>query len=748
MRKARSALVLEDVELGEPDPVFKTRGGASATRGAAANGQAEQGNGAAGPSSSRADRAERVERATERAAERAAERAERAERQRVHEAEAMEGVALTGGAAASSSSSSGALPKYRSGNRDLIMGAIYKYTIWVLAVGPWKLIKGCSWVLNRWQRFVYPLSYALFYAGDAMDRSMPTVRAVIVWFWNTTSLALHFVDVILIFGVINILSNNGNGWVGLVMGMLYFVSHYLMAVIMYMENDRPLDCPVYTGLDLLNFLRRQLDVVFFDIQLLASVLHSNIMIEGMTQMMLQGYEEARVCLHMIMNSLPAAIILGVLYDAIYALKDQFENIIDNKSKINIIYAAFVFAVLNVVDKFIRMSLADPWLHPLNEDGYPLLYMRSNAARLPRAMVLDFVFRCNVQLAEAEDKLTLRPLYDKYVVNVRGKPKQLADGHKMYLLRKALRTFNKGTVRFNRAEQLARKVDQHILRDQVLQETRTVRALDMSNIRPGPHLSRMLEEVLAETNGFDVLSLADNRLDDDGVGHIVEGLRHNVYGLQIRDLDLSNNDVVVKGAEAVATYIMQFKCVENLNLNNNVNLGPVGIKAIASVLNEDSVLASLDLSFCDVGGDGAAALGAMLKGNKGLRRLLLASSRLGTSGVDSICKGIAKNTVLRELDLSKSGCDDKGAAHLAAALQQNNTLERLHVGNNRITDVGAKALADALQANTGLHFVDLGGCPMDKSWKKLLHNIMKGQSGGAMGAIGGGGLGGSRGVFDG
>ncbi len=48
--------------------------------------------------------------------------------------------------------------------------------------------------------------------------------------------------------------------------------------------------------------------------------------------------------------------------------------------------------LEPAGRFIRMSLADPWLHPLNEDGYPLLYMRSNAARLPRAMVLDFVFR--------------------------------------------------------------------------------------------------------------------------------------------------------------------------------------------------------------------------------------------------------------------------------------------------------------------------------------------------------------------
>ncbi len=65
----------------------------------------------------------------------------------------------------------------------------------------------------------------------------------------------------------------------------------------------------------------QVDVLFYDIQLLASVIHSNIMIEGTTQMMLQGYEEARVAVHMVMNSLPTAIILGVLYDAIFALKD-------------------------------------------------------------------------------------------------------------------------------------------------------------------------------------------------------------------------------------------------------------------------------------------------------------------------------------------------------------------------------------------------------------------------------------------
>ncbi len=43
--------------------------------------------------------------------------------------------------------------------------------MWVLAIGPWKVIKGVSWVLNRWQRFVYPVSYGVFYGGDAMDKA-------------------------------------------------------------------------------------------------------------------------------------------------------------------------------------------------------------------------------------------------------------------------------------------------------------------------------------------------------------------------------------------------------------------------------------------------------------------------------------------------------------------------------------------------------------------------------------------------
>ena len=257
----------------------------------------------------------------------------------------------------------------------------------VAAIGPWKCIKGVSWVLNRWQAFLNPISVAVFNMSDSMDKNMPTVRAILVWLWNTVSLALHWVDVILVFVIINVspkpsqrrlrirlgcssalseralvhelasgthvtsahrmaccgapsscmqyvrryaaaclwlaetlphrppfpstssalpllrlqnfsnevvavphdntnsstgknvtgafgnatLATNGTSssggdvqivhgghrWVAGIMGALYYISHYLMGVIVYMEHDRPIDCPVYTFIDVLNFARRQ-----------------------------------------------------------------------------------------------------------------------------------------------------------------------------------------------------------------------------------------------------------------------------------------------------------------------------------------------------------------------------------------------------------------------------------------------------------------------------------------------------------
>jgi hypothetical protein len=38
-----------------------------------------------------------------------------------------------------------------------------------------------------------------------------------------------------------------------------------------------------------------------------------------------------------------------------------------------VYAALALSVVNLLDKLCRISLADPWMHPDLDDGYPLVW---------------------------------------------------------------------------------------------------------------------------------------------------------------------------------------------------------------------------------------------------------------------------------------------------------------------------------------------------------------------------------------
>lgn len=51
-----------------------------------------------------------------------------------------------------------------------------QYILWVLVIGPWKFIRGLSYVLNKWQMLFRPVSGGAYYLYDGMDKHMPTVR--------------------------------------------------------------------------------------------------------------------------------------------------------------------------------------------------------------------------------------------------------------------------------------------------------------------------------------------------------------------------------------------------------------------------------------------------------------------------------------------------------------------------------------------------------------------------------------------
>lgn len=54
---------------------------------------------------------------------------------------------------------------------------------------------------------------------------------------------------------------------------------------------------------------------------------------------------------------------------------------------------------------------------------------------------------------------------------------------------------------------------------------------------------------------------------------------------------------------------------------------------------------------------------------------------------------------------------------------NRALRRINLSSTNVGDAGAKLLCDALQQNTVLSQVELSDTPMDRSWIKLISNII-------------------------
>lgn len=148
-----------------------------------------------------------------------------------------------------------------------------------------------------------------------------------------------------------------------------------------------------------------------------------------------------------------------------------------------LYAALCFTVINSIEKVLRFSVVDPWMHDKG-DGFPLLYVRSHAARLPGSVVRDWLVRCKVMLASSQGRLVLKvgacahaprlharlsrvrrarhsvcmpsalaprtlraaltnaqELYSHYSQQVKDTSISMSDPHKAYLLRKAMHFFN-------------------------------------------------------------------------------------------------------------------------------------------------------------------------------------------------------------------------------------------------------------------------------------------------------------------
>ena len=143
--------------------------------------------------------------------------------------------------------------------------------------------------------------------------------------------------------------------------------------------------------------------------------------------------------------------------------------------------------------------------------------------------------------------------------------------------------------------------------------------------------------------------------------------------------------------------------------------------LAGALMENRRVRTLNLSNCKVGDKGAAKLATMLQTNLTLDSLDLSWNKFGPRAAEAL-KNALELTQLEHLDLSWNGLGDAGGSLVAEALcEKVCSLRFLVLKGNQLGPQTCQALVGALSRNSVLETLDLSDNPLMKSGTAVLLN---------------------------
>ncbi|KAJ8604059.1 hypothetical protein CTAYLR_001743 [Chrysophaeum taylorii] len=232
-------------------------------------------------------------------------------------------------------------------------------------------------------------------------------------------------------------------------------------------------------------------------------------------------------------------------------------------------------------------------------------------------------------------------------------------------------------------------------------------VDLRHMSMGDGVARTLASALPLVdNPPRCLSLADNRLGDDGIAALARGLA----GTGIKTLDLSSNAIQRKGVLALAEALSRpavRAALTDLSLER-CDIGGQGIAQLANALGESSALRRLNVARNYVDEPAAEALAELVKNTSALAELRASWVNLRRRAAGALALGLADSKV-KTADLSWNAWyvadDDDAAIAGLEVLFARGPLAHLDLSHSRIGAVDVSRLAKALEPNRllrGLH----------------------------------------------
>jgi Ran GTPase-activating protein (RanGAP) involved in mRNA processing and transport len=211
-------------------------------------------------------------------------------------------------------------------------------------------------------------------------------------------------------------------------------------------------------------------------------------------------------------------------------------------------------------------------------------------------------------------------------------------------------------------------------------------------------------LLTQLTGLHHLNVSKNRIDNDQMSHIGEGLN---MCTTLTHLDVSSNPFGVVGMQSLSPVLRQCTELTHLVLSTT-ELNDKGVESLCGVLSGHTKLLHLNLCSIHMKTDSLSNLFESLSNCKTLTYLNLSFNILGVEGTEIIANALLSFPVLCELHLGGTEMQSAGIRHLAKNLPRYRALKHLHIEWNSIGVEGARELIQHLPNCTTLRSLNMRG----------------------------------------
>ncbi|KAA8494185.1 RAN GTPase-activating protein 1 [Porphyridium purpureum] len=267
---------------------------------------------------------------------------------------------------------------------------------------------------------------------------------------------------------------------------------------------------------------------------------------------------------------------------------------------------------------------------------------------------------------------------------------------------------------------------------------TFHRIDLSGKSIGEPASFVVASHLAKVAAHDshqlerlcVADIIAGRPEDEAL-RVLQRIANSLPGVQLREIDVSDNALGAKGISAFAALFTDQDALEHVFFCNNGLAADAGRLITRMLLGDDladsgtrqTKLKTIHFFNNLLEDRGAIELAPLLAGSPELCDLRFSSLRMRREGSLALAKALSAAKNMRKLEISDSTLGEAAAVELAKALAIMRELEELSLRDVSLGDIGVKYIVHGLRGASKLRVLDVSCNELTKKGAKQLRQLL-------------------------